>query len=286
MIIFIVLVIGLWLVYKVVVWFVNREARQYRFPADAIDGLKLILRLVMVLIVVITLFTLIRLPPDFVITVSSFSGVIIGFASTEVMNQLIAGIYLITARPFGVRDLVEIDDVVGMVQQIGINYTLIQRFDSTLVKIPNKKILDSTIKNYTIKMTDEIMKKRALIEPDVEMGNKDTTSLEEKKKKWNKVLDALDDLKDFIFVPEITRYTFTIEVEFGLDPEETMNKIDELCKSYTEVFQYRPRYQVMDLFWRATYSFRVYCVDPYVIINNYSNFLADVAEVLYGEQEE
>ena len=45
--------------------------------------------------------------------------------------------------------------------EIGLNYTVIQKIDGNIVKIPNKMILDSKIKNYTIKLPDEIERRQA-----------------------------------------------------------------------------------------------------------------------------
>ncbi len=53
------------------------------------------------------------------------------------------------SRPFMVRDYVKIGDVEGEVREITINYTKIYTPTYNIMEIPNRKVLDSTILNYS-----------------------------------------------------------------------------------------------------------------------------------------
>ena len=60
-----------------------------------------------------------------------------------------AGLYLMISRPFMVRDYVKIGEVEGEVKEITINYTKIYTPTYNITEIPNRKVLDSIILNYS-----------------------------------------------------------------------------------------------------------------------------------------
>jgi len=77
------------------------------------------------------------------------TGAAIGFASTQTVGNFLAGLYIMISRPFMVRDYVKIGDVEGEVREITINYTKIYTPTYNITEIPNRKVLDSIILNYS-----------------------------------------------------------------------------------------------------------------------------------------
>jgi len=127
--------------------------------------IRLLLRFGVIFAIIIGIFTIFDVSSPLFISLSSISGIIIGFASTEIVTQVIAGLYLITSRPFTVDDLVKIDDVEGLVIEINLNHTVIKQFNNTLCLIPNKKLLESQILNYTLNIKDELEYSQSIVEP-------------------------------------------------------------------------------------------------------------------------
>lgn len=85
------------------------------------------------------------LPTEWFISVSALSGAAIGFASTQTIGNLLAGLYIMVSRPFLVRDYVRIGNAEGEIQKITLNYVKIYTPTYTIIEIPNKVVLDSTI---------------------------------------------------------------------------------------------------------------------------------------------
>ncbi|MCK5343362.1 MAG: mechanosensitive ion channel, partial [Candidatus Heimdallarchaeota archaeon] len=229
---------------------------------------------------------------EFLVSFSSIGGIIIGFAATEIMSQIISGLYLISTQPFGVNDFIKLGDAEGIVLEIGVNYTIIQRIDGTLVRIPNKKILDTTLKNYTVEMTDEF-KKLNLTQNTIddikklqETSKKITVSSLVRKVKDMSVKKVFDDFSDLIFEQEITRYTFDIDVYFDESPEIMLKKLDSFCEKYKTVYKSKPTYSIIGFGWRAKITFIITCADALVIVDHQDEFMNDLAMMLYGEQEE
>jgi small-conductance mechanosensitive channel len=75
------------------------------------------------------------------------TGIILGFASQNIVGNLISGIFLIVEKPIKIGDQVEIDKISGFITDIRIISTLIRTYDGLLVRIPNQQVFTSNITN-------------------------------------------------------------------------------------------------------------------------------------------
>ncbi len=128
---------------------VSRYGKKVDMEPHAINILKLVARLVTVAGGVVALMNLFNVPTDLFIAGGALTGTAIGFASTQTVGNFLAGFYIMISRPFMVRDYVKIGDVEGEVKEITINYTKIYTPTYNIMEIPNKKVLDSIILNYS-----------------------------------------------------------------------------------------------------------------------------------------
>ncbi|MHA1619814.1 MAG: mechanosensitive ion channel family protein [Promethearchaeota archaeon] len=286
---FLIITAVIYFIYRIIILLINRATKKFRFPVNAINGLKLISRLLAIFIFVIALLMTIEIPNEFLLSLTSVGGIIIGFATTEIMSQVISGIYIISTQPFGINDLIKLGNTEGLVLEIGINYTIIARIDGTIVKIPNKTILDSKVKNYTIKMTDEL-KTREIDEESIENIKK--VEKFKNKSKLNSLLALNENLKVYykefsamIYEKEITRYTFEIDVYFDAEPKVMLKKFDKICRKYKTLYGFKPKYLITDFGWRATVQFIIICKSAQTILNNQEKFVTDIANLLYSEEE-
>jgi small-conductance mechanosensitive channel len=127
----------------------NYLKKKDRIAPYMANSIQLIIRLFVIIILFIAFFSFVPLELNQILSISSITGLIVGFASTEVLIQVLSGIYIFTTRPFKVNELVQIDTTTGIVLDIGINFTILQQFDGSRVKIPNKKVWFKTaLVNY------------------------------------------------------------------------------------------------------------------------------------------
>ena len=283
----------IYFVYRVVMSVINRVLKKRKYPVNTFNVLKLLVRVVTIVLYIVALLVIIEIPDVYLVSLTSISGIIIGFAATEIMSQIISGIYIISTKPFGVNDFVQLGDAEGIVLEIGMNYTVIQRIDGTLVKIPNKKILDSKVKNYTIKMKDEL-EKNDINEDTVEEIKKISESNENRKKfKISSILSKQSatnikklykNFSDLILEQEITRYTFEIQVYFDEKPEIMLRKLDLICNKYESIYKYKPLYSITSFGYRATVRFIITCPDALVIVDQQEKLINDITNVLYQEE--
>jgi small-conductance mechanosensitive channel len=75
-------------------------------------------------------------------------GLILGFAIKDILENILAGILILFDPPCRVGDMVKISDEMGYVDEIGIRYTKIRKFDNNVVIIPNRDLLNEKIINF------------------------------------------------------------------------------------------------------------------------------------------
>jgi potassium efflux system protein len=73
----------------------------------------------------------------------------VGLGTQNIINNFISGIILMIEKPIKISDQIEIDAASGDVIAIGYRYTTILTGDNKEIFIPNSKVLDGTLINYT-----------------------------------------------------------------------------------------------------------------------------------------
>ena len=270
------------LVYHLILYMLRETMRRKGAAQSNLSGIRFMLKVFLTMIVGFLLFNVFGVSLEQLLSASTIGGIIIGFATTEVMSQIVAGIYLIISGPFDVGDLVKIDKTEGLVVEIGMGYTKVKKFDDTIVQIPNKKILDSKVKNYTIKMTDELKERQVNLLPSEKV---DIQSIKDGKTDFEtikKMKKIMGNLSKYMLEEELTRYVFDIEVDVSIPPGIALKKINAVCDNFTKIFIYRPVVIIEKLSYRATMRFRIYCPNPRMIINHMDNFLDEITMALHG----
>ena len=77
-------------------------------------------------------------------------GVAIALGAQDLFKNLISGILIITERRFNIGDIISVpNQAIGTVEHIGFRSTLIRKFDTSLISIPNYVFSDSSIINFS-----------------------------------------------------------------------------------------------------------------------------------------
>lgn len=85
----------------------------------------------------------------FTILASAFS-VGIGFGLQNIVNNFVSGLIVLFERPIKVGDVIQIDDVTGRVQRIGIRASVVRSTNGSDVIIPNAKLISDKVTNWTL----------------------------------------------------------------------------------------------------------------------------------------
>jgi small conductance mechanosensitive channel len=75
-----------------------------------------------------------------------FIGLVIGFATQQVLGQAVAGTFLLLARPFKIGDKIVGAGQEGVVEDITAMYTVVRDAEGNKILIPNNKIIGDILK--------------------------------------------------------------------------------------------------------------------------------------------
>jgi len=191
---------------------VSRYGKKVDMEPHAINILKLVARLLIVAGGVVALMSLFKVPTDLFLAGGALTGTAIGFASTQTVGNFLAGFYIMISRPFMVRDYVKIGDVEGEVKEITINYTKIYTPTYNITEIPNKKVLDSVILNYS--------GRKDIIDYSFQMGFPHLENI------------TNEELMEECIKPTIEKFYKKHKDVLSRKPEASMSKMDRLERAF------------------------------------------------------
>ena len=134
---------------------IRRAVKRLQVPADVGNALVLAVRVVVLVAAAIVAMSIGGVPSSWLVGLSALGGTAIGFASTRSIGNLIAGIYIMFARPFRIGDYVRIGNFEGVVEEITINYTKLRCPDGRLILVSNQKSLESDVTNFSVEADGE-----------------------------------------------------------------------------------------------------------------------------------
>lgn len=118
-----------------------------------IDLIRFIKELAKITVVILAFFVTLRLAFEVNITALIASlgigGLAIALAAQDTIANLFGSFIIYLDKPFKAGDHIEISDVKGIVERVGFRTTRVRTLDKTLVTVPNKKMVDSTLNNIT-----------------------------------------------------------------------------------------------------------------------------------------
>ena len=149
----IIVIAGTLAVYYIIKYLIRKSADSLNLDKGQLKGIYSITKLVLVVIAItIIIFHFSSLSGIAASAISVAAGTIIGFSSRNTISNAIAGILLLSSRPFKIGDRIKTeqsDDLVGDVIEISLLYTKIKTVRNELVTVPNQTLLQNQIVNYS-----------------------------------------------------------------------------------------------------------------------------------------
>ena len=144
-------------------------------------------------------------------------GVAVALGAQDLFKNLISGIMILMEKRFTIGDVILVsNEVEGVVEQIGFRSTLVRRFDSTPVMIPNYKFAEQSVTNYSRRHHRRI---RWLI------GFEYKTTIDQLKKIRDSITKLIEDNEDFA---KNENSSFFIRIDSFSD-----SSIDMLIQAFT-----------------------------------------------------
>ncbi len=151
----IVFLIGL-SISKIILKIFKRCLERTNADITAISFLRSLLKVLLYTINFIITLSILNIPMTSIIAVISAAGLAIGLALQNSLSNIAGGFIILFSKPFRAGDFVETNSASGTVKSIGILYTKILTSDNKTVYIPNGKISDSLITNFSEQPTRRV----------------------------------------------------------------------------------------------------------------------------------
>lgn len=120
------------------------------FTPALIDWLLKALKVIIALIGAATILELWGIKVGPILAGLGLFGVAVALGAQDLFKNLIAGILVIAEKRFNKGDWILVDGVVeGTVESIGFRSTVVRRFDKAPVYVPNAKLSDNAVTNFT-----------------------------------------------------------------------------------------------------------------------------------------
>ena len=168
--------------------------------------------------------------PGDLIQLLGVSGVAIGFAFRDILQNFLAGILILITEPFVIDDQIVFGDFEGTVEHIQTRATTIRTYDGSRIVIPNAELFTNSVKVNTA------FDKRRL-QYDIGIGYGD--NIEEAKRIILDVLrnnsEALQEPPPEALVVDLAASTINIRARWWITPPRRADALDAQDKILTEL---------------------------------------------------
>jgi small-conductance mechanosensitive channel len=121
----------------------------YQLSFDALkknaEIIRILIRIVGAIIVISIIISYLSEDPIIAASIGTITGIVIGFASQNVIGNLISGLYLAITRPFRIGDRATVFGNTGTIFDIGLLYTRLRNDEGHIILAPNLSMVSTTI---------------------------------------------------------------------------------------------------------------------------------------------
>ena len=144
----IIIFIG-YIVTKLITKVIDRAMKRSKIDVGAKNFLLSVIRIGLYTVVLIMALSVLKVPISSIITILDAAGLAVSLALQTCLSNLAGGFIILFSKPFVTGDIIEFDGTVGTVRAISILYTKLDTFDGKTAFIPNGKVSDAKLINYT-----------------------------------------------------------------------------------------------------------------------------------------
>ena len=134
---------------KIVLACLDKGFKRSKIDALACKIIRVVVKAVLLSITVMIVLGSLGVEVSSLIAAFSVIGVAFSLAIQDFLSNVFGGIQIISNHPFKIGDYVEAGGEAGTVREVGLFYTKLDTPDRKLIQIPNSKIANETIINYT-----------------------------------------------------------------------------------------------------------------------------------------
>ncbi|KON32197.1 MAG: hypothetical protein AC479_07800, partial [miscellaneous Crenarchaeota group-6 archaeon AD8-1] len=139
----------IYVLYKILIRYIDSLREKEKIGQNANFIWKRIIKWLSIFAIIGTLVSQLNIDLTYTIAIlAAAAGTIIGFASINTIGNAIAGIIIMTSRPFKIGDRLLIQNEFVDVVSVELIYTRFKTLDNVLLSIPNQELLKTGILDY------------------------------------------------------------------------------------------------------------------------------------------
>ena len=141
---------------------IDRRLARRELPPEAVTRYRILRRSVVAAIIAVGLLSAllaipaVRTVAGAVLGSAAIVGLIAGLAAQSTLANFVAGVLIAFTQPVRLGDRVVFGEEAGVVEEIGLMYTLVRLDDGSRLVIPNAKLASDTIRNATIVSREKV----------------------------------------------------------------------------------------------------------------------------------
>ena len=143
------IIIGL-LLSKWIIKLISKRLIKKKTDPNVIHLVERILFVIAIAVIIISILDFMNVPIAAFAFLSGAIAIGFGFGAQNIINNFISGWILMWERPIRIGDFLEVEDTKGLVEEINTRSTRIKRVDGVHLLIPNSKLLENTVVNWTL----------------------------------------------------------------------------------------------------------------------------------------
>ena len=121
----------------------------YKLSYDALKNnaeiIRILIRIIGSIIVISVIISYLSQDPLIATSIGTITAIVIGFASQNVLGNLISGLYLAITRPFRIGEKVTMFGNTGIIYDIGLMYSRLRTDEGDIILAPNISMVTTTI---------------------------------------------------------------------------------------------------------------------------------------------
>jgi small conductance mechanosensitive channel len=107
--------------------------------------IRILIRIIGAIVVISVIISYLSQDPLIATSIGTITAIVIGFASQNVLGNLISGLYLAITRPFRIGDKVTVFGNTGIIYDIGLLYSRLRTDEGDVILAPNTSMVTTTI---------------------------------------------------------------------------------------------------------------------------------------------
>ncbi len=117
----------------------------YDYLKDTSRSIKILMRILGSIVIIAIIISYLSNDPIVAASIGTISGLVVGFASQNIIGNIIAGLYLAILRPFKLGDEITAFNNTGVIFDIGLITTKLYTSENKIVLVPNSSMVTTTI---------------------------------------------------------------------------------------------------------------------------------------------